>query len=207
MKKKLVFLILIISFLFLLSGFRNIKIYGTEYLETKCNYSFIINQTMVDESLSCNGYTGTFQEWDDRVGNSPYLDAIDDNDTHDAVGGAYIVEYNNANKDEGWFTFNDTSEVGFGFTVNFTFRVSCIDGDNDSFYVFYDETGSDPGTGTQGPFVSIASTTYINKTVTLPGTFNATEVNNMRIMLRTSNEAQGDNRYVDYVNMTIYRGA
>jgi hypothetical protein len=206
-KKKLVFLIILICILTFITGFQNAMIFGTQYAEIKSGFTMNFYQSLVNESLACNGYTGTFQEWDERVGSSPYLNASDDNDNHDAPGRAYIKEERDANKDEGWFTFNDTSEIGCNLTVNFTFRASCVDGDNDGFYVYYDETGSDPGTGTQGPLVLIASTTYINRTVTLTGTFTANEVNNMRIMLQTEKDTQMDDIYVDYVNMTIYRDA
>jgi hypothetical protein len=204
-KKKLVFLIVLICILTFITGFQNAMIFGTQHAEIKSGFTMNFYQSLVNESLACNGYTGTFQEWDQRIGASPYLNASDDNDNHDAPGGAFIKEESNANQDEGWFTFNDTTEIGCNLTVNFTFRASCLDGDNDGFYVHYDITGSDPGTGTEGPLVQIASTTYTNITVTLPGKYNVTEVNNMRILLHTDNQGGGDERWVDYVVMTIYR--
>jgi len=157
----------------------------------------------VDEWLSVASYTGDLQDWDARVnnGDATYLLAADDDmATH---SGSYIHEENNANQEEGWFTFDDTSETGSGFTVNFTFRVASADADNDGFYVHYDTTG---GAGIEGPLVAINSVdTYVYRTVELGGTFTDTQVNNMRIFLHTNNDGQGDDRWVDHCKMGINR--
>lgn len=206
MKKKLVFLIILICFSTLIIGLHDTMIFGTEYSDIPSSFTFTIVEPAVNESLACNGYTGDFQQWDVKYGSSPYLDAIDDNDSHDAPGRAYIYEEKNANQNEGWFTFNNTNQKGGNLTVNLTFRASCIDGDGDGFCVYYDVTGSPSGFGTIGPLVQINSLTYVNITVTLPGTFRVTEVNNMHIYLKTTSDGGGDERWVDYVIMTIYRG-
>lgn len=206
MKKKLVFLIILICFSTLVIGLHDTMIHGTEYSDIPSLFTFTILEPPVNESLACNGFTGNFMQWDVAYGSNPYLDSIDDNDSHDAPGRAYIYENKNVNQNEGWFVFNKTKQKGGNLTVNLTFRASCLDGDGDGFSVYYDVTGSPTGFGTAGPLVQINSSTYVNITVALPGTFRATEVNNMHINLKTQNDGTGHERWVDYVIMTIYRG-
>jgi len=154
----------------------------------------------VDEWLSVSSLDNTWLDWDTESGNTPYVDTADDDSaTH---SGSYIHEQKTANAQEGWFIFGDTSETGPGFTVNFTFRCSSDDA-NEGFDLYYDETGS--GGGTSYGMVVATSTTYIYETVTLTGTFSATEINNMRIYLVYHGFPSSDDVYVDHIKMGISR--
>lgn len=154
----------------------------------------------INDWLTVSSRDSTYEDWTYRVGTTPYIDTVDDDEGH---SGSHIDEVKTSGNTEGWFYFADTSETGSGYTVNFTFRCDSDDGDTDGFYVYYDETGS--GSGTLHPTkVEITSTTYDYYSATLSGTFSATEINNMRIYLEYIGN---DDVYVDYCNMSIYRAS
>ncbi len=153
----------------------------------------------VDTWIDVASFTGDMVDWETEAGTSPYIDTADDTETHT---GSYIHEDRTADVSEGWFTFANTGETGDGFTVNFTFRCSSADTD-DGFVLYYDETGN--GAGTSYGNVIATSTTYRYENVTLSGTFNATEINNMRIYLTYYGNPPRNDVYVDHCKMGITR--
>ena len=132
------------------------------------------------EWISVNSYSATYQEWNARIGASPYLDA-QDHPTN------YISENKDELMDEGWFGFPDTTLTGT-LTVNVSIWGFSDDSD-DGVIVFVDETGSGSGSNMGTLIMDLNTGSY--KTLAL-GEYTVSEINLMRIFLRTTDSLMDD---------------
>ena len=132
------------------------------------------------EWISVNSYSATYQEWNARIGSSPYLDA-QDHPTN------YISENKDELMDEGWFGFPDTTGTGT-LTVNVSIWGFSDDSD-DGVIVFVDETGSGGGSNAGTLIMDLNTGSY--KTLAL-GEYTVSEINLMRIFLRTTDSVMDD---------------
>jgi hypothetical protein len=152
----------------------------------------------VDEWLFVDsGSSLTLLQWQTESGSSPYIDADD---------ASYIHEDKTASMEEGWFDFDNTAETGVGYTVNFSFL--CYGDDNDDGWdIYYDTDGDESAEGSIS-FTCTQTGSYAWLTSDdLPGTYTATQINAMKIMLDTTNGGGGDDRYIDACRMGINRTA
>lgn len=132
------------------------------------------------EWIDVDSFDSTYIEWQAPVGASPYLDA-QDHPTN------YIRENKDELLDEGWFGFPDTTLTGT-LTVNVSIWGFSDDTD-DGVIVFVDETGS--GGGSNAGTLIMDQNTGSYKTLAL-GEYTVSEVNLMRIFLRTTDTAMDD---------------
>jgi len=154
--------------------------------------SSAINEYLFVDSASIPANT----EWETESGAQPWVDADDS---------SYIYEDKTASMEFGWLDFDDTSNTGTGFTVQFEFLCYGADGD-DGFNIYYDNGGGSTLLQDFDVPVNGGAYQWTAASSTLTGQ-TASQINSMQIMLETTMTGQGDEIWVDAVRMHITKSA
>ena len=145
----------------------------------------------INENVNVNGVTSTYTTWG-TSGTTPWLSADD---------ATNIITGNANNQQRGWFTFDDTTATGSGFTVVLYVDFDAGDGDDDCDWII--DWNGDGTTDASGTFTN--PTTAVMNTGAIPGLDTATEINNARMRLDYKSSGGKGIMSVDHAYLNIQR--